>query len=89
MMYPFLVLDDKTEIVHSETLSDGRVRVYCEKPVHGDLLSASCFLPDYQWQDVDGFTPEEIAYLESVVRNSAHLILRFAKEGGFENASGL
>lgn len=27
MMYPFLTLDDNTEIVHSEMLSDGRVKV--------------------------------------------------------------
>lgn len=32
MMYPFLTLDDKTEIVHSEMNSDGKVKVYIEKP---------------------------------------------------------
>lgn len=26
MMYPFMTLDDGTEIVHSETLEDGRVK---------------------------------------------------------------
>jgi|GEM_PF-6632441 len=35
MMYPFLQLEDKTEIVHSDTLEGGRVRVYVEKPIHG------------------------------------------------------
>lgn len=30
MMYPFLVLDDGTEIVHSDVLADGRVKVYLE-----------------------------------------------------------
>ncbi len=28
MMYPFMTLEDNTEIVHSEYLEDGRVRVY-------------------------------------------------------------
>jgi len=28
MMYPFMTLDDGTEIVHSELLEDGKVRVY-------------------------------------------------------------
>ena len=28
MMYPFMTLDDDTEIVHSEMLPDGRVKVY-------------------------------------------------------------
>ena len=32
MMYPFLTLDDGTEIVHSEAKQDGRVKVYVEKP---------------------------------------------------------
>ena len=28
MMYPFMTLDDETEIVHSEVLEDERVKVY-------------------------------------------------------------
>ena len=28
MKYPFLTLDDETEIVHSEMLPDGKVEVY-------------------------------------------------------------
>ena len=32
MMYPFMTLDDNTEVVHSEMLPDGRVKVYFEKP---------------------------------------------------------
>ena len=30
MMYPFMTLDDGTEIVHSEMSADGRVKVYME-----------------------------------------------------------
>ncbi len=30
MMYPFLTLDDQTEIVHSQLLDDGSVKVYVE-----------------------------------------------------------
>ena len=30
MMYPFLTLDDSTEIVHSQTLKSGNVKVYIE-----------------------------------------------------------
>ena len=48
MMYPFMTLDDNTEVVHSEMLPDGRVKVYFEKP---DAKTASilavCYLPDY------------------------------------------
>lgn len=32
MMYPFLTLDDETEITHSDVLPDGTVKVYVEKP---------------------------------------------------------
>ena len=35
MMYPFITLDDDTEIVHSELREDGTVKVYMEKPVEG------------------------------------------------------
>lgn len=30
MMYPFMTLDNDTEIVHSELMKDGKVKVYIE-----------------------------------------------------------
>ena len=46
MMYPFMTLDDNTEIVHSEMLPDARVKVYIEKPDAKDCFhSAVCYLP--------------------------------------------
>ena len=89
MMYPFLQLPDGTEIVHSERKEDGRVKVYVEKPDARDCFhSAVCYLPGYEWQEISGFTDAEIARYQEVIESTAHLILRFAKEGGFENASG-
>jgi hypothetical protein len=32
MMYPFMTLPDKTEIVHSEMKEDAKVMVYIETP---------------------------------------------------------
>ena len=53
MMYPYLTLDDETEIVHSELLSDNTVKVYIEKPDEKDGFHyASCFLPKYEWQEI-------------------------------------
>lgn len=49
---------------------------------------AACFLPAYRWENVDGFTPEEIARYQEVIESTVHLILEFARQGGFENASG-
>ena len=48
-MYPFLTLDDGTEIVHSEMRPDGQVKVYLEKPDAGDgFHHAACYLPSYR-----------------------------------------
>lgn len=88
MMYPFMTLDDETEIVHSETLPDGKVKVYIEKPDKDDCFhNASCYLPGYEWKEVNGFTQDEITKYQEILESTAHLIIEFAKEGGFENAS--
>ena len=89
MMFPFLTLDDQTEIVHSEMRADGTVKVYMEKPDAKDCFhSATCILPGYKWQDIEGFTQEEISRYQQVIESTAHLILRFSQEGGFDNAAG-
>ena len=90
MMYPFLQIDGDTEIVHSDVLPSGEVKVYVEKPDAKDgFHHASCFLPPYRWEDVEGFTGEEIARYQEVIESTAHLIIEFAQQGGFENAAGL
>lgn len=88
MMYPFLTLDDQTEIVHSEMQEDGSVKVYMEKPDEKDCFHyATCYLPEYRWSDVFGFSENEMNRLREVIESTAHLILKYSKEGGFENAS--
>lgn len=88
MMYSFMTLDDNTEIVHSEMLPEGKVKVYIEKPDEKDCFhNASCYLPDYKWNEINGFTQEEIAKYQEFIESTAHLIMEFAQEGGFENAS--
>ena len=89
MMFPFLTLDDQTEIVHSEMRADGTVKVYLEKPDTKDCFhSAACILPGYKWQDIEGFTQEEISRYQQVIESTAHLILRFSQEGGFDSSAG-
>ena len=88
MMYPFLTLDDNTEIVHSDMLTDGKVKVYIEKPDEKDCFHhATCYLPDYEWLDISGFTSTEIERYKEIIESTAHLIMEFSKEGGVENAS--
>ena len=89
MMYPYLTLDDETEIVHSEMLENETVKVYIEKPDEKDgFHHASCYLPKYEWTDVFGFNESEIKKYQSILENNAHLIIELSKNGGFDNASG-
>ena len=90
MMYPFMTLDDGTEIVHSETLQDGQVKVYIEKPDEKDCFHhATCYLPAYRWEDIYGFSGMEMDKYRDVLESTAHLILRFAEEGGVEYAASV
>lgn len=88
MMYEYLTLSDNTAIAHSEMKEDGTVKVYIEKPVEGGFNHVTCLLPKYEWKDCEGFDNDEIAILQKVVEDNAHLIIEFSKQGGFENASG-
>lgn len=88
MMYPFMTLNDQTEIVHSEMLPDGRVKVYIEKPDEKFCFRhATCWLPDYTWEDVYEFSDNDIARFQEILETTAHLILEFSQEGGFQGAA--
>ena len=88
MMYPFMTLDDETEITHSDYLDDGKVKVYVEKPDEKDCFhNATCFLPEYKWVDINGFTDAEIKRYQDVIESTAHLIIKFSQEGGFDSAA--
>ena len=90
MMYPFMTLDDNAEIVHSEMGKDGRVKVYIEKPDAKDgFHRATCYLPSYTWEDIFGFSDEEIDRYKKVIESTAHLIMEFSQKGGFNNAANL
>lgn len=88
MMYGYITLSDGTGIAHSEMKPDGSVKVYIEKPVYGGFHHATCYLPDYRWEDIEGFSDKEVDYLYGVLKDNAHLIIEYSQEGGFENASG-
>lgn len=90
MMYPFMTLNDKTEIVHSEAYIDNNietVKVYFEKPIYGGFNSAECYLPSYEWKNINGFSEEEIKSFQELLKSTAHIIISLAREGGFENAA--
>ena len=87
MLYPFMTLNDGTEIVHSETIETAgkeKVEVRIEKPVYGGFHPATCWLPEYKWENIDGFSPEDIQYFQELLESVAHIILQLAREGGIE-----
>lgn len=87
MMYPFMTLPNGTEIVHSE-MENGRVKVYMETPDEKLCFKhATCYLPEFEWEDIYGYTDDEINYLKDIVRSEAHLILEFSRTGGLLNAA--
>ena len=91
MVYQFVELNDGTSIVHSEAkITDGkeRVKVYMEKPdAKLGFRHATCWLPEYKWEDIYGFSDSEMDYLTEFVKKSAHIIIRLARCGGFNNAA--
>ena len=92
MLYNFVELPNQTIISHSEILDRNgkeQVQVYIEKPIYGGFATAVCYLPDYEWTEVSGFTENEMDYLKDFVESEAHMIFEFAATGGFENASNL
>lgn len=84
-----MTLNDETEIVHSE-MTDGIVKVYIETPDEKLCFKhATCYLPEKKWEDIYGYSDEEIQYLKEIVSSEAHLILEFSQTGGLLNASSL
>ena len=84
MMYPFMVLDDKTEVVHSDAYEANgveTVKVYFEQPVDGGFHSAECYLPSYKWKNIEGFSAEEIAKYTDFLKSVAHIVIELAREG--------
>ena len=39
-------------------------------------------LPDYKWTERQGYSDEEIAMFEELLHSNAHLLYRYAENGG-------
>ena len=92
MMYPYMILDDETEIIHSHLIETGergedkRVEVHFERPTENGFDTARCSLPSYEWIKRDGFTNGEIYKFEHFLQNHAHLLYKYAESGGVQVA---
>ena len=71
MMYPYLTLNDNTEITHSEMKEDGSVKVYIETPdeTGGFRRVVSIVLRKLLLNRLDCPTPDRV----SVVKGAVHL----------------
>ncbi len=83
MMYPYMTWGDDTEIVHSEMKPDGRVKVCIKTPDEkGGFCHATCFLPDYEWTEICGYSEQEMEKWSRFMKNNAHLIIELSQCGG-------
>ena len=74
MMYPYMTLNDDTEITHSEMKADGRVKVYIETPDEKNgFRHATCWLPDYRWEDIFAYSDMELTYFKKIIRKPKSL----------------
>lgn len=93
MLYTFIELPDETIISHSEILNRNgmeQVRVYIETPDEKNCFNHAVYwLPEGKWEEVIGYTTEQLGYFQDFVESEKALIFEFAKNGGLEHASGL
>ena len=83
MMYPFMTLNDETEIVHSDMNADGTVKVYIETPDKKDgFHNMTCYLPTYEIKEINGYSDKQVEEFVEIIKSTAHLIMEFAKEFG-------
>ena len=85
MMYPYMTLNDGTEITHSQIIpvnGSDTVQVHFERPTDTGFDSARCVLPSYKWLYHEGYRDVELQRFEEFLKNNSHLFFKFAKEGG-------
>jgi len=88
-MYPYMILADETEIVHSHIFDENGqkcVEVHFERATEEGFDIARCSLPSYKWIKREGFSDEEINFFEELLKNNAHLLFKYAETGGIKIA---
>lgn len=87
MMYPYMTLADETEIVHSQIIEEGdiqKVIVHFEHPAKEGFDSVRCELIEYKRIQEEGYSDEEIAVFEQLLHSNAHLLYKYAANGGIQ-----
>jgi len=89
MMYPYMILSDETQIMHSHIIEENdhqSVEVHFERPNENGFDIARCVLPTYTWIKHEGFSDKEINKFEAFLHSNAHLLYRYAASGGIKIA---
>ena len=91
-MYPYMVLKDETEIVHSHVKNENGIKtvlVHFERPKPYGFDSARITIPSYNWIMRDGFSDDEIAKFEQFTARHAHNFFYYAENGGISVAEAI
>ena len=72
------------EIIEKDGMK--KVIVNFERPTESGFDSARCELPDYKWTERDGYSDEEIEMFEKLLHSNAHLLYKYAENGGIQIA---
>ncbi|MCL2604767.1 MAG: hypothetical protein FWD90_09840 [Defluviitaleaceae bacterium] len=89
MLYPYITLADETEILHSQIIDRNKqkeIEIHFERPTGTGFDTARCVLPTITWIKREGFTHNEILFFEELIKHHAHLIYRYAEQGGIKFA---
>lgn len=88
MMYPYMTLEDGTEVTCSQIIPQediDTVLVHFERPNAEGFDSARCKLPSYEWTSWEGtFSNDELRGFEEYLRNNERLIYRYTVSRGLK-----
>lgn len=87
MFYHYCTIGEDIEVTHTPLNSKGQTLVHIEVPdAKYCFKTMDCLIPTYRVTNIVGMTDEEVAFYLDFCKHNAHLLLKFAKEGGVENA---
>jgi hypothetical protein len=89
MMYPYMILNDDIEVVHSQIIEksgEKEIEVHFERPTDEGFDTARCSLPSYNWIIKEGFSDSDIDFFERFLHSNAHLLFKYAENGGIKIA---
>lgn len=81
MMYPYMILADGTEVVHSPLISEGetkKVIVDFKRQTDKGFSFARCELPEYKWTSIDGYSDEDLNLFAELLYSNMNILFEYA-----------